>query len=152
MSWSYSVTDLASSQKDQVRLLIADTDTTAQLLQDEEIVYNLSQENNVWGAAARSCEQIGRNFLRKADVRIGRGGTTLTYSVAAKQYADMAKDLRARAIAMNVPWSGGRSISDKENLAADPSLVQPLFTKGMGANPWVGGESNDDVIADQDDT
>lgn len=150
MTWSYSVSDLSTSTKDQVRLLIADTDTNAQLLQDEEIAFNLTQEANVWGAAARSCEQISRNFLRKADVRIGRGGTTLTYSTAAAQYAEMARDLRKRANAMNAPWSGGRVIQDKLDLASDASLVQPIFSKGLMNSPWV-DQTNDDTIADQDD-
>lgn len=125
---------------DKVRLEIADTDSTAQLLQDDEITYFISQEANLWGAAARCCERIARQFLRKADVRIGRGGTTLNYSTAAKQYQDMAAALRKRANATNAPWAGGRSVSDKESLAEDESLVQPIFRKGEGDNPWVGGQ------------
>lgn len=134
-----------------MRLLIADTDTTAQLLQDEEINFNLTQEMNVWGTAARCCEIISRNFLRKADVRVGRGGTMLNYSNAANQYADMAAAFRKRAIAMNAPWAGGTSISDKLSDASDSDLVQPIFTKGQGNSPWV-DQTNDDTIADFDDT
>lgn len=148
MTWSYN-TALATT-KDQVRFEIGDTDATAELLQDEEIAYAISVEATMWGAAARCCEAISRNFLRKADVRIGRGGTTLTYSTAAKQYAEMAAAFRKRANGMNAPWSGGTSISAKQAAAADSDLVQPLFTKGMQASPWA-DQSNDDLIADQDD-
>jgi hypothetical protein len=133
---------------DKVRLEIGDTDSTAQLLADDEINYLITQERNLWSASARCCEVISRNFLRKADVRIGRGGTTLTYSVAAKQYAEMATAFRKRANGMNAPWSGGRSIDDKNTLASDDSLVQPLFTKGQFADPWTGNQS---TISDQDD-
>lgn len=139
-----------TSDLDKVRLEIADTDSTAQLLQDDEILFFISVEANLWGAAARCCEQISRQFARKADVRIGRGGTTLTYSTAAKQYMEMAAALRKRAIGLNVPWSGGTSVDDKLALASDPSKVQPLFTKGMQNSPWV-DQGNDDLIADQDD-
>ena len=149
MTWTYDPTQLSTSALYRVRFLTGDTDTNAQLLQDAEVTFAISQEANDWGAAARCCEAISRNFLRKADVRIGRGGTTLTYSTAAKQYADMAKELRSRANAMNSPWAGGRSVDDKLSLASDPSLVQPIFTKGMQQNPWVG--QTNDTLADQDD-
>jgi len=135
---------------DKVRLEIGDSDPSAQLLQDDEVLYLISQEANLWGASARCCEVISRNFLRKADVRIGRGGTTLTYSVAAKQYAEMATAFRKRANGMNAPWSGGRSVDDKSTLAQDPSLVQPLFTKQMFDDPWTGGQGSQSVIEDQD--
>jgi len=134
---------------DKVRLEVGDTDSTAQLLADDEINYLITQERNLWGAAARCCEVISRNFLRKADVRIGRGGTTLTYSVAAKQYAEMATAFRKRANGMNAPWAGGRSVDEKNTLAQDPSLVQPLFTKTQFDDPWTGGRDNS-IIADQD--
>jgi len=148
VTWTYSTT--LATEKDQIRLEIQDTDTTAQLLQDEEITYLVTVEQNFWGAASRCCEIISRNFLRKADVRIGRGGTTLTYSVAAKQYADMATAFRKRANAMNAPWSGGRSVDDKNTLASDDSLVQPIFTKTEFSDPWTGGTNSDSVIADMD--
>jgi len=138
-----------TSDLDKLRLEIADTDVNAQLLQDDELNFILSVESNHWGASARACEIISRSFLRKADVRIGRGGTTLTYTTAAKQYAEMATAFRKRASGMHAPWSGGRSISEKESLAADPDAVQPLFTKTEFSDPLTGGRDNS-VIADQD--
>ena len=133
---------------DKVRLEIGDTDPNAQLLADDEILYLITQERNLWGSAARCCEVISRNFLRKADVRIGRGGTTLTYSTAAKQYAEMATAFRKRANGMNAPWSGGRSIDDKNTLAQDPSLVQPLFSKTLFNDSLAGPAPS--FIEDQD--
>ncbi len=144
--WSYDPDALATSTLFQVRLEIGDTDSAAPLLQDEEIVQAISVEASFWGAAARCCEIISRQFLRKADVRIGRGGTSLTYSTAAKQYADMAAALRKRSIAMNPPWAGGTSKEDKRQLAEESDAVQPIFTKTMEGNPRVGGQSSDSVI------
>ena len=138
MTFTYDATDIATTTRDQVRFLIGDTDSTAPLLQDEEIAYAISVENNYIGAAARCCETIAMKFLTKADVRIGRGGTTLTYSTAAKQYTDKAKELRTRANALNVPWAGGTSIAEKESARADTDLVQPIFAKQAGDNPYVG--------------
>ena len=140
MTWTYDTA--LTTTKDQIRLETADTDTTAQLLQDEEIVYLMGLEQNFWGASARCCEVISRNFLRKADVRLGRS-LMLAYSVMAKQYGDMATAFRKRANATNAPWTGGTSLSDKTTLAQDTSLVQPLFTKHMEDNPYVGGQGTD---------
>lgn len=151
MTWTYSVSDLATSEKDQIRLEIQDTDSTAPLLADEEILQAISVERNFWNAAARCCEIISRNFLRKADVRIGRGGTSLMYSTAAKQYAEMATALRLKAIGTAAPWAGGRDLSDKVDLASDPSKQQPIFTKTVENSPWVGGQGSESIIADQDD-
>lgn len=151
MTWSYNVADLATSEKDQIRLEIGDTDTNAELLQDEEILQAISVELNFWGAAARCCEIISRNFLRKADVRVGRGGTMLTYSTAAQQYADMAMALRKRASAMHAPWTGGASIAEKESDRQDDDLVQPLFAKQMMDNPLVGSQGGNSLVADLDD-
>lgn len=151
MSFSYDDTQLASSTLYQVRLEIGDNDQASALLSDEEINQFISVEQNMWGAAARACEAISRKFLRKADVRVGRGGTMLNYTSQAQQYAAMATDLRKRANAMNAPWTGGTSISDKETLEADTDAVQPLFTKTMGSNPWAGGQDLTTTDDGQDD-
>lgn len=140
MSWSYDPSQLSTSTLYQVRLEVGDTNESAQLLQDEEISQFLAVEQNTWGAAARCCEVISRTMLRKADVRVGRGGTDLVYSTAAKQYAAMAATLRKRANATNAPWTGGTSISEKLSQQQDSDLVQPLFTKSGGNNPYVGGQ------------
>jgi hypothetical protein len=146
VSWNYDPYQLDESQLMQVRLEVGDTDKNAPLLQDEEIERAIAVESSIWGAAARCCEIISRSFLRKADVRIGRGGTSLTYSTAAKQYSDMATALRKRSIAMNAPWAGGTSKGDKSDLAGDTDRVQPIFTKMMEENPRVGAQGSDSVI------
>lgn len=140
MTFTYDDSQLSTSPLMQTRLEIRDTNESAPLLQDEEILQCISVERTLWGAAARCCELISRDLLMKADVRIGRGGTTLTYSVAANQYKEMATQLRKRANGMAAPWSGGRQISDKNDLASDDSLVQPIFSKTGGNDPWVGGQ------------
>ena len=51
MSWSYSPSDLntttASGRLNTVRLLVGDTDTTDQLVQNEEITFALSQTGDM---------------------------------------------------------------------------------------------------------
>lgn len=134
MAFEYDPSALATSAKDRVRLEIGDTDSNAPLLQDEEIEHALAQEADELRAAARCCEQISRYFLRKPDTRLGRS-LELRYTTMAKQYAEMACELRKRAVARVLPYAGGRRRSEKTSLAADTGAVQPLFTKTTGAQP-----------------
>lgn len=144
MSWEYDPSSLATSAKDRIRLEIGDTDSAAPLLQDEEISWALTKEgSDELRAAARCCEQISRFFLRKADVRLGRS-LELRYSTMAKQYAEMACELRKRAIVTVLPYAGGRLESEKDDLAADTGAVQPIFTKEMNTHPGSGGLRSED--------
>lgn len=143
MTWTYNVAQLATSELYQVRLEIQDTDSTNELLQDEEIDRALSVESNFWGAAARCCEILARRFLAKADVRLGRA-LAVTYSKMAEQYAAMATSLRGKAIAGTAaPWVGGMLVSDKEMYREQTNLVQPIFARDMQENPWAGGYTSD---------
>jgi len=45
MSWTYTA-DPSSSSKDAVRYLIGDVNEADQLVQDEEIYFNLAEVNN----------------------------------------------------------------------------------------------------------
>lgn len=128
----------------QVRSEISDTDVNAQLLSDEQINYYGSVENTFWGCAARCAEVIGRGFLRKADVKLGRA-MQITYSRAAQQWFDMAVRLRRKAMATVVPWVGGMSVTDKWLYLQDADIVASLFTKTMGENPWAGGYASDSL-------
>lgn len=145
MTWTYTVSDLATNEKDQIRLEIGDTDISNQLLQDEEITHAIAVENNFWGAAARSCEMISRFFAGKADVRLGRS-MMITYTKMALQYQEMAARLRSKAGGVNVPWVGGMTVSEKVSYATESGLVQPIFTKTMQQNPWTGGYTSDSLI------
>lgn len=145
MTWSYNLDDLATNEKDQVRLEIGDTDINNQLLQDQEILQAISVENNFWGSAARSCEMISRFFAGKADVRLGRS-MQLTYTKMATQYQEMAARLRSKSGGVNVPWVGGMSVAEKVAYATTSDYVQPLFTKTMMQNPWTGGYTSDSLI------
>lgn len=145
MTWTYDLADLSTSERDQIRLEIGDTDINNQLLQNEEIDHALLVEANFWGASARCCEMISRFFAGKADVRIGRA-MQLTYTKMATQYQDMASRLRAKASGVNVPWVGGMSVGDKVAYATTSDYVQPIFTKTMQQNPWTGGYTSDSLI------
>lgn len=148
MSYSYDPTQLSTNTVYQIRLEIADTNGVgnikAQLLQDEEIQWAVTQERNFWAAAARCCEMISRGFLNNADVRLGRS-LTVTYTKMAAQFQEMARLLREKAMGTVVPWVGGQFEADKTTYEQNTTLQQPFFTREMGQNPWVGGYSSDTV-------
>ena len=97
-TWTYDASDLASSEKDQIRLLTGDTDSQAWLLADQEIEFAISESRNVWAAAAQCAENIGFLFTRRVDVKLGRS-MQIAYSKTAAQYFALAKWLRAKSMA-----------------------------------------------------
>jgi hypothetical protein len=144
MTWTYTPTDIATSEKDQIRTEIGDVDSQAPLLPDEAINWAITQERNYWASAARCAEMIARLFMRRVDVRLGRS-MMITYSKTAEQYFDMARRLRCKAMGTVAPYVGGMTVSDKVSIATNTGLVAPSFTRTMMENPWTGGYSTDSL-------
>ena len=142
MSWTYDIQDLATNEVYQVRLEIGDTDPEDPLLEDEEISQAISLEKNFWAAAARCCEMAAKQFLRKADPRLGRS-LYIVYSKGAQQWQEMAAAFRKRATGTQVPFVGGMFVVDKNAYQQDQAFLQPIFTKRMMEDPWVGGYTSD---------
>lgn len=139
MTFTYSG-DPSDSDQDAVRFEIQDIDTTAPLIQDEEIAYALAQESTVLAASARCCEALARRFAAKADLQVVSGDDQVkrTYSVMAQTFAERAKDLRSRAQGMGLPWHGGGSLSRKDGLRSDTDRVQSTFRRGEFDSPSSG--------------
>lgn len=135
MAWTYDPTDLATSQKDQVRLEISDIDTDNQLMQDEEIAFFLTEEADMFGAAARCSEVLSRRFAAKSDLRLGRS-LYILYSNMAKGYAEQARRLRAKSMARNAPYVGAMSEAEKIANRQDTDRTKNTFRKGQFSNPW----------------
>jgi len=131
MTWSYTIADLAASQKDQVRFLIGDTYSGDQQLQDEEIEFAISQRATVWGAAAECCRNLAAKFARSVDC--AAGDTKNQYSQMAKGYSAKAAEFEAKAAmgGAGVPYAGGISVADKLAQEIDPDRVAPQFQIGM---------------------
>src|SRR5690606_28566866 len=124
---------LATSPKDQVRFLVGDVVETEPLVQDEEILFALSQNPNVYYAAALICESIASMFSRKVDRQTG--DVRASYSQRAKAYAERAKEFRAQAggmaLSLAKPLAGGISVSDKKKANRNPDRVKPSFSRGQ---------------------
>ena len=132
MAWTYSG-DPGASALDEIRFLIADTDSTKLwTLQDGEIQYAVRKwPSNVYLAAAVCAETIMANMKGTvADKSVG--DLSITYNAASIQfYKETASRLRQRAALASVkPWAGGTSISEKETNDADADRIQPAAKIG----------------------
>jgi hypothetical protein len=134
MTWSYTIADLATSPKDQVRLLIGDTLSTDPQMQDEEIDYFITQRSSMYGAAAECCRSLQAKFSRSVDQTAGSSKTL--YSQMAKAYGVKAAEFEDKAAqaGAGLPYAGGISVTDKLNQQADGDRVQPQFQIGMEDN------------------
>lgn len=144
MTWTYDLTDLATSERDQIRLEIGDVvqRTDGLTLADEEIAQAVSVEGNFWGAAARCCELLATRFLQKADIRLGRS-LMVQYTTTATQFNGRAKQLRQKDLGTVVPYVGGMKVADKQAYEQDATLVQPMFARDMQESPWAGSQTSE---------
>lgn len=138
MSWSYSE-DPTSSDRDEVRFLVQDTDEAVPLLSDEEIDYLLGKyqprfDSNT-GVAAMAAASIARKFAGYASV--SADGVEIDVSGLTDKYLAVAADLRQQ-----YEDEGSTGVVDLTNLMLgqdpDPSIVPLSFSRGMHDNPEAG--------------
>lgn len=135
MAWSYNATNLttttASGRLNSVRLLVGDTDTTDQLVQDEEITFALGQTgDNIYYAAAWVCRTIAAKFSRMVDTQLD-GALQANYSDRAKQYQQLAVQVenqgkKTSGKSLGV-FAGGISNNDMSVANQDEDRVKPAF-------------------------
>lgn len=95
MTWNYSG-DPASSDRDAVRFLIGDTNTSAQLVSDEEIAWALTEAGgNVYRAASNLCDNVAAKFSNSTQRTVG--SLSINLAEKAQHYRDLAKTLRRKA-------------------------------------------------------
>lgn len=141
MTWTYS-SNPSASDLDEVRFLVGDTDTTSQLVTNEEITYAVAEEGDNLSAAARVAKAIAAKFARKVDRTVG--DLRISYSQRQKHYMDLAAELKARSdIGAAAPYAGGLSIAEKESVRENTDRVRPSFTKGMHDNGLYQQEDED---------
>ena len=145
MTWTY--TSPLSGDRDKVRTYIGDTDTTDQLLSDEQIAFALTEEGTVRAASAIAAEWIAALFSRKADKSVG--DLSISYSQRAAQYTALAVRLRGRSSRLALPYFGGISETTKDTREDDSDRVEPAFTVDMLDDPAVSGATTlDDTDGD----
>lgn len=125
MTWTYSG-DPAASDTAAVRFAIGDTDSTDQLVTDEEIAYLLTG-SSVAAAAIAACESLAAKFARQVDRSVGN--LSLSSSQRSAQFRDLAATLRRRSAYLAAPYAGGISVADKETQEDDTDRVKPTFIR-----------------------
>lgn len=152
MSWSYDASNLntttASGRLNTVRLIVGDTETTDQLIQNEEIAFALSQSNNnVYYAASLVCRLIAAKFSRLVDTSLDNA-ISAKYSTRAKQYQQLALQVEAQAKKASGKsigvFAGGILKTDMAVANQDPDRVRPAFNVHQFDNV----EAVDDYIPD----
>jgi len=144
MTWSYSFNP-ATSDKDAVRYLSGDTDFDNQQVQDEEIGWLLSEEANVYLAAAQACGSISAKYARRANRSVG--DLKIEYTSITNQYSERAATLEARgAMRAGKPYAGGISKDDKEMAEEDDDRVKPSFVLGIHDNPGADYDPDQDPV------
>jgi hypothetical protein len=142
MSWSYDPTNLdtdtSSGRLNVVRLLVGDTDTNDQQIQNEEITFALAQTNDrVYFAAGWAARTIASKYSRQVNTQID-GALSADYSDLAAQYAKLAEDLeyqgkKAGGI-LNVA-AGGITISDVNAVRENTNRIEGSFRRDQFKNP-----------------
>jgi hypothetical protein len=133
VTWTYDVT--LSTPTDQVHWLVGDVDEAEPLAQNEEIAWVLTQQPNVYRAAAQVARQIARQFARQCDLDIARE-VRISLSDRSKSYFTLAKDLEDQANegAMGGgvgAFAGGIDVAQKRQAEQDASRVPPAFTRRL---------------------
>ena len=133
MAWTYGA-DPANSNRDAVRLLIGDTDTTDQQLQDSEIEYFLglfgvTGDGRVVPAAIRSCEALAAKFARQVDTT--NQGLSVGASKRSEHYRKLADDLRDLETSVAEVFLGGNTYTEAKLMDDNTDLIPPSFRRGQ---------------------
>jgi hypothetical protein len=143
MAWTYGA-DPANSNRDAVRLLIGDTDTSDQQLQDSEVDYFLglfgaTGDGRVVPAAIRCCDAIAAKYARQVDTT--NQGLSVGASKRLAHYQSLAEELRLQLGTTGEVFLGGSKYSENDKLDDNNNLIPPSFR--VGQMDWV-RRSDDD--------
>jgi hypothetical protein len=128
---------------------VGDTDSSDPLVENEEILFALSQTgNNVYYAAVWICRAISAKFSRMVTTQLD-GALSANYSDKAKQYNQLAVQIEAQGKktsgkALGVS-AGGISVAAIAVANATPDRVKPSFSITQFDNP----EAGDQYIPDE---
>lgn len=149
--WTYDETDLATNTStgrlNAVRLLIGDTNTNDQQVQNEEIVFALSESgNNVYSAASWMAKVLAGKYARLVDVDLD-GQVAESYSQLQQHYSNLSDSLeyqgKLAGASLGVA-AGGASKTAMKTVEELPDRVKPRIRRDMftidGALGYYSGE------------
>lgn len=142
MSWSYSG-DPASSDRDAIRFYIGDTDTTLQLLQDEDIDFLILKWMPVYNSdlltAAAAAEIVANHFAR--EVSVSADGVSVGSNELQQKYNDLAMNLRDM---YKIEQIGTPILPGIWDMTWDPSIKPLRFGVGFTDNYMAGRQDYGD--------
>ena len=142
MAWSYDPTDLdnttASGRLNIVRLLVGDTDTVDQQVQNEEITFGLSENgNNIYLSASWIARAISSKYSRQVTTSLD-GALSADYSDLAKQYQALADQLeyqgKTNGASVGI-LAGGITKTQIEGVRANTNRIEGSFRRDRFKNP-----------------
>jgi len=142
MTFSYSGNP-SSSDRDAVRFLLNDTDSTDVLLQNEEIEYLIVQWGDVYEVARAGAETIASSFSRQADnisKTVGDLSISKSFNAKASQYRELAKSFQMQKMRKLPPKPRINPQSIESTSNRDPFTPTTDFFVGQFDNP---GSSTD---------
>jgi len=144
VTWLYQ--DTMARDIDKVRFYVGDTDSSDQLLTDEEITFALDEAGGGIRTAASICaDQLAARYSRLADLTEGQ--LSIKYSQRVKQYQTISQNVgnASRTSFLAMPTAGAVFTADKEATETDDSLVKPSFRMDTLDNPDV--DDSDEEVA-----
>jgi hypothetical protein len=142
MAWSYDAMNLGTStlaeRINSVRLLVGDTDTNDQQVQNEEVTFALNQtSDNVYYAAAWCARSIAAQYSRRVTQNLS-GALSADYSDLQDHYTSLAETLEHQGKKTGAVLgikAGGISIATVDNVRQDTDRVPPSFRRDRFKNP-----------------
>jgi len=124
-----------ATEKDQVRTLIGDVDTTNPFLQDETIEWYLTQEMNIYMAAAKCAYSVYMRLSGGGTLEDRKVGETRIKYQAAGRFKELTNEMRARGLNYQRPYAGGIYKSDRDALWANTNKLKGNISHNFSRNP-----------------
>lgn len=145
MTWSYD--PALPADKDKIRALVGDTDTTDQLVSDEAIAVWLAQTGNIMDTAALIADGISASFGRRANLALD--SLRVDFQARSDKFRDIASNLRLQATrlagGLGTPYVGGVSISDMDSVEDNTDREPSRFKVGMQDFPGIVPSTDSDA-------
>lgn len=142
MAWSYDPSNLSTTtdagRLNIVRLLIGDTITADQQMQDAEITFSLAQNgDSTYMAASWACRTLASKFARMVTTQLD-GALSANYSDLMAHYQQLADTLeyqgKTSGAALGV-LAGGITKTSVEAARADTNRIENAFRMDQFKNP-----------------
>jgi hypothetical protein len=142
MAWTYDPSDLntttASGRLNTVRLLVGDTDTQDQQVQNAEITFGLSQNgDNVYYSAGWIARTISSQYARRVNTSLD-GALKADYSDLMKHYSTLADNLEYQGKTSGASvgiLAGGITKSKVNSVRDNTNRIEGSFRRDRFKNP-----------------